>query len=52
MIEQTVEEVAESMKEDPEEWAKLYLESVALTNRLLQQLERYSVQATKGVTIN
>jgi len=34
MIEQTVEEVAEAMKADPETWAKMYLELKETSSKL------------------
>lgn len=39
MIEQTAHEIAESMRHEPEQWAEMYLDLVAMNDRLLIMLK-------------
>ena len=44
MIEMTVEEIAESMKNMPQNWAELYLEQAALIADLEEMIEGYQTR--------
>lgn len=43
MIEQSVDEVAESMKEDPVAWAKIYIEITKELNKCMDKLGKVTL---------
>jgi hypothetical protein len=42
MIEQSPEEIAEAMKENPLEWAKLYLDTIEELEKLTKIVNKYA----------